>query len=76
MIFAAGWYPKILPGGNFVDGKKQQVFRRKPAVNVDRKENQRLENWGARRAAFRPYSAGMRSDFHCGTTVFHISDDR
>ena len=55
MIFAAGWYPRILPGGNFVDGKKQQVFRRKPAVNVDRKENQRLENWGARRAAFRPY---------------------
>ena len=31
--------------------------------------NQRLENWGARRAAFRPYCAGPQTRIHCGATV-------
>ena len=32
-------------------------------------KNQRLENWGARRAALRPYCAGPQTRIHCAATV-------
>ena len=43
-------------------GSKKRLCRSR-AVKVHTEINQRLENWGARRAAFRPYFTKPKLDF-------------
>ena len=43
-------------------GSKKRLCRSR-AVELHLKYNQRLENWGARRAAFRPYFTKPKLDF-------------
>ena len=53
--------------GRAGNGKRTPPNR--AAFSISRITNQRLENWGARRAAFRPYCAGPQTRIHCGATV-------
>ena len=59
--------PAVAGGAAFARARKKEC--RPDGRHSGKVQTQRLENWGARRAAFRPYCAGPQTRIHCGATV-------